>query len=358
MQATAAAAARTATAARAVGELLCQKDAYARSLDTLVVSCVAAPAPAPAAPAASPAASFHVVLADTLLFPTGGGQPHDTGSIAGFPVLEVFRRGLDCVHTVAMAEPFAHGQPVRVLLDWDRRFDHMQQHSGQHLLSAIAASEFNLQTYGWGLGKDKSFFELTAEPKDGVLLALEQRVNDIIRQPPDSLPDDLTSGVVRYISIGDLDRNANTADIQARVRGGNCRVFFAAGNRVFKLFQTSLDRDRQLTAVLSTGCTFVDRVEGLKRQIKDLMKTAKKQTKEIKDLQAAAASAGAANSAATDGTKPEPSKAAAKADQANTRGGRGQRPETGKASAVKGSQGQATSEAAKENTAQAAEPSA
>ena len=128
--------------------------------------------PAGAAKKAPAVDGFEVLLEDTVLFPEGGGQNTDKGTIsnasgeASFPVLHVFRHtggsegegGLTAVHFIAgsapppgpsngdqpsghpdgdAAAPLAVGDSVRVSLDWGRRFDNMQQHSGQHLVSAL-----------------------------------------------------------------------------------------------------------------------------------------------------------------------------------------------------------------------------
>ncbi|KAI1230271.1 hypothetical protein IHE44_0010236, partial [Lamprotornis superbus] len=114
-----------------------------------------------------PVRGFQVVLEDTILFPEGGGQvraglgwvgagagaggidilcpqPDDRGLIGDVPVLRVTRRGPEAVHFVPAAlEP---GAEVLLSLDWERRFDHMQQHSGQHLISAIAEQMFGFKT--------------------------------------------------------------------------------------------------------------------------------------------------------------------------------------------------------------------
>ncbi|MBN3323535.1 AASD1 protein, partial [Atractosteus spatula] len=87
---------------------------------------------------------FNVILEDTVLFPEGGGQPDDRGLIGGVPVLRVTRQGAEAVHFVAA--PLEEGSSVQLKLDWDRRFDHMQQHSGQHLITAIADSMFGYKT--------------------------------------------------------------------------------------------------------------------------------------------------------------------------------------------------------------------
>jgi len=118
-----------------VGELKCQKDAYCTSIRPTVLSCEAEDE------------KYAVILSDTVIFPTGGGQPNDTGFIDNVKVLDCQRRGLDCVHIVA--ELVEVGASVTVTLDWERRFDHMQQHSGQHLLSDVAEFMFGWNTSSW-----------------------------------------------------------------------------------------------------------------------------------------------------------------------------------------------------------------
>src|SRR5581483_3784855 len=77
----------------------------------------------------------------TAFYPASGGQPFDTGVIAGVPVLEVADEGAEVAHRLAapLAAPSAD-----CVIDWDRRFDHMQQHTGQHLLSAVLEEQFGL----------------------------------------------------------------------------------------------------------------------------------------------------------------------------------------------------------------------
>ena len=78
-----------------------------------------------------------VVCADTVLFPEGGGQNTDRGTISDVPVLSVSRRGTEAVHLVSPPVSWSPGTVVRQRLDWGRRWDNMQQHSGQHLVSAV-----------------------------------------------------------------------------------------------------------------------------------------------------------------------------------------------------------------------------
>jgi Ser-tRNA(Ala) deacylase AlaX len=90
-----------------------------------------------------------VVLADTVLFPEGGGQPADRGNIDGVPVIDVQRQDGELRHFIASR---LAADIVTVHLDWARRFDLMQQHTGQHLLSAIAtiASDGQPRPSIWG----------------------------------------------------------------------------------------------------------------------------------------------------------------------------------------------------------------
>jgi len=123
---------------------------------------------------------FDVVLNDTVFYPGGGGQPPDNGTIAGLPLITVFRRedGV-VVHRVSRE---VAGR-VQVEIDWERRYDHMQQHTAQHLLTAIANSEFGLHTSAFHLGQDRSDIELQGSPVDmGVLGAIEESANQAIRE--------------------------------------------------------------------------------------------------------------------------------------------------------------------------------
>lgn len=95
----------------------------------------------------------------TAFYPASGGQPFDKGLIAGVPVIAVVDEGDEIAHQLAA--------PVSVSgvdgsIDWKRRFDHMQQHSGQHLLSAIFAEHFGLQTVSFHLGQESSTIDLEA----------------------------------------------------------------------------------------------------------------------------------------------------------------------------------------------------
>src|SRR5690349_5284599 len=87
-----------------------------------------------------------IYLDRTAFYPDSGGQPHDTGVIAGVPVLAVEDEGERVAHLVAAPIEANGAAEVDCRIDWPRRFDHMQQHSGQHLLSAVFVERFGLAT--------------------------------------------------------------------------------------------------------------------------------------------------------------------------------------------------------------------
>jgi Ser-tRNA(Ala) deacylase AlaX len=121
----------------------------------------------------------YVVLADTICYPEGGGQPADRGRIAGIEIADV--RTVDGEVRHFLAGPPPAGQ-VTIELDWERRFDHMQQHTGQHLLTAIAHERFGWATTAFHLGANVSDVELDASSlaAEG-LQALEEAVATEIR---------------------------------------------------------------------------------------------------------------------------------------------------------------------------------
>jgi alanyl-tRNA synthetase len=119
-----------------------------------------------------------VCLDRTAFYPTSGGQPFDTGSIGGIPVLDVVDDGERIAHILAAP---LHSGPVDCSIDWDRRFDHMQQHTGQHVLSAVFEDLFGLRTVGFHLGAEVSTIDLEGAPADAAAMReTERRANEIV----------------------------------------------------------------------------------------------------------------------------------------------------------------------------------
>ncbi|XP_037742956.1 putative protein PTGES3L isoform X3 [Chelonia mydas] len=270
---------------------------------TRVASCRPAELPAEGG-AKETLRGFHVVLEDTILFPEGGGQPSDRGLIADIPVLHVSRQGPAALHFVQ--SPLAPGSEVLLTVDWERRFDHMQQHSGQHLITALADQMFGFNTTSWELGHQRTVIELdtpsvTAEQVE----ALEKNVNEKIRaripvvvrehseDDPEiemvrsrGLPDDHT-GPVRIVSIEGIDDNmccgthvSNLSDLQVikllgteKGKKNKTNLVFLAGNRVLKSVERSHSIEKALTLLLKNGAEeHVEAVKRLQNSVKLLQK--------------------------------------------------------------------------------------
>ncbi|MFC5603703.1 alanyl-tRNA editing protein [Sporosarcina koreensis] len=122
---------------------------------------------------------LYAVLSNTAFYPTGGGQPHDTGTIEGVRVIDVEEVDGEVRHY--LGEELHSKKEVEGEIDWERRLDHMQQHAGQHILTAAFVRLFGFQTVSFHLGKglvsiDLDVDDVTAEQ----LAAAEKLANEII----------------------------------------------------------------------------------------------------------------------------------------------------------------------------------
>jgi alanyl-tRNA synthetase len=162
---------------------------------------------------------LRVYLDRTAFYPTSGGQPFDTGRLGEADVVDVVDEGDRIAHL--LAGPVA-GDRVRGRVDWPRRFDHMQQHTGQHVLSAVVADRFGYETVSVHFGSESSTLDLAASalPQDGVAEAerlanrgvTENRQVTVgfedaaqatgLRKPTDR------QGTIRIVTIDGLDRSA------------------------------------------------------------------------------------------------------------------------------------------------------
>jgi alanyl-tRNA synthetase len=145
-------------------------DSFAREFTAEVLSCEPA--------THKSAAAWEVILDVTALYPASGGQPHDFGKVGEANVLDVRDEGEEIVHVVDRAVKLGSAQGC---VDWTRRFDHMQQHSGQHLLSAIFQERFGRPTVSFHLGSDVSTIDLRGgEPLEEILEGAERVANQVI----------------------------------------------------------------------------------------------------------------------------------------------------------------------------------
>ena len=241
----------------------------------------------------------YVVLADTVFYPEGGGQPSDRGRLNGIEVIDVQKVDGRIYHF--LETPVASG-PIILELDWQRRFDHMQQHTAQHLLTAVAEDHFGWQTTAFHLGAHVSDIELNVKslgkPELSLLeatVAVEVRAARRVSAHRVSLDDYEQmevrsrglptghSGDVRLIEIEDIDLNTcggthcvSTAEIEAiallgteSVRGGT-RVFYVAGERLRSRVGVEVSRTARLRSLLGVSDDqLVDAVEGRLDQLKD-----------------------------------------------------------------------------------------
>jgi alanyl-tRNA synthetase len=190
-------------------ERLYYKDSYLTEFESSVESC------------APSDRGFEVSLSATAFYPTGGGQPHDLGSLGGRNVLDVIdREEAGVVHVVD--GPLELGAPVRGVIDWSRRFDHMQQHSGQHVLSAAFEAKAKARTESFHLGAASATIDLNRVLSADEIAAAEDEANRIVWQDREvavrfeSAEEAASSlrkeskreGTLRLIEVPDFDRSA------------------------------------------------------------------------------------------------------------------------------------------------------
>ncbi|KAF9975751.1 hypothetical protein BGZ73_000501 [Actinomortierella ambigua] len=316
-----------------VGLLTCQATPYLKQLKTTVLDCSQKP---------NKQKLYEVHLQDTILFPEGGGQPCDYGTINGVEVKNVQRVGTSHVHHTTA--PVSVGSEALVKVDWPRRFDNMQQHSGQHLVSALFEQpEYGCDTVAWGMNDKRCHVELNKTPTREQIQEVEQRLNLYIRRDypvhitftdkkPATLPADYVgpNGVFRVAEIMQdldllererledegidpakvpgafdtvkglfrLDYNPccgthvrSLKDVQAikllhteRVRGGNCRLFFVCGSRALTLLEETYTLSREMgTALQAPGGpeTYVDAIVRTQKSQRDMFKQLKTLWREV-----------------------------------------------------------------------------
>lgn len=113
----------------------------------------------PAARNSHSAPLYEVITDLTAFYPNSGGQPSDRGTLAGADVVDVIERDDEVIHITSTAVPLG---PAQGRIDIERRFDHIQQHSGQHILSGAFASLFGMETVGFHLGDEYVTVDLNA----------------------------------------------------------------------------------------------------------------------------------------------------------------------------------------------------
>lgn len=227
-----------------------------------------------------------VVLEGTSFYPTGGGQPNDTGSINGINVLDVFTENDEVIHQL---EELPETLSVSCKLNWDRRFDHMQHHTGQHLLSAVCYSLYDARTISFHLGTEYATIDVETERLTQTQLdTIERTVNEQIyknrkvqtyfvteeklKQLPLLKLPKVTENI-RIVEIEGIEHNAcggthvsSTAEIgmikllKAEKQKGAIRLYFKCGQRALLDYNESLKILGSISAKFNTS-----RIEVLNR---------------------------------------------------------------------------------------------
>ncbi len=218
-----------------------------------------------------------VYLDRTAFYPTSGGQPHDLGTLDGVEVVDVVDEGERVGHVLAAPLTAAR---VRGSVDWSRRFDHMQQHTGQHLLSAVFHDLLGHATVAVHFGRESSTLDLDAPALEHArLVEAEDRAN---RAVTENRPVEVTfeqpglasglrkasarEGTLRIVTIRDLDRSAcggthvrATGEIgpilirsAERVKK-SVRLEFLCGARAVRRARADLDLLTRLAGCFSTA---------------------------------------------------------------------------------------------------------
>jgi alanyl-tRNA synthetase len=120
-----------------------------------------------------------VTLDQTAFYPTSGGQPFDTGTLGGAAVTEVIDRDDGSIAHVVSGS-LKPGEVVTGEIDWARRFDHMQQHTGQHVLSAAFDRLFGVRTESFHMGQLSSTIDLAREVSEAEIAKAEDDANRIV----------------------------------------------------------------------------------------------------------------------------------------------------------------------------------
>ncbi len=142
------------------------EDAYMKEFEASVLSCEKVDK------------GYNVVLDETAFYPEGGGQPCDFGTIDGIAVVDVQEKNDEVVHTVTGEVEV--GKKVKCVLDWERRFDLMQQHSGEHIVSGIIHEKFGYDNVGFHMGEEMITVDLNGMITAEELAEIEDKANDYI----------------------------------------------------------------------------------------------------------------------------------------------------------------------------------
>ena len=240
------------------------RDPYCRSFDAVCVSCE------------KTKRGWEVILDDTAFYPEGGGQPGDHGTLNGIRVLDTRRIGGQVVHITE--QEITAGTEVHGEIDWERRFDHMQNHTGEHIVSGLIHINYGYDNVGFHMG-DILQLDFDGEVTFEMMREIEHQANRIIwRDLPVQIAfpseEELSvleyrskkelTGTVRIVTVPDADicaccgthlkRTGEVGIIHllscTKQRNGT-RIEMLAGNRALTYLEGIADQNTGISHLLS-----------------------------------------------------------------------------------------------------------
>ena len=245
-----------------------------------------------------------VVLDQTCFYPESGGQPADKGTMDGVKVIHVLEDGEKIIH---LLDKEIAASRIRGSIDWQRRFDHMQQHSGQHILSQCFIELLDGETLSFHLGEAASTLEIgLREISESDAERVESRANEIIFEDREiktySIPDDKISaiplrrppkkeGLVRIVEVSRFDYSAcggthcrRTGEVGllkinkwAKLRG-NIRFEFVCGRRALQ------DYSWKNRALVATGLKLSVHERDISVSVEKMVQEVKQAKKRMRKL--------------------------------------------------------------------------
>lgn len=249
-----------------------------------------------------------VYLDRTAFYPESGGQPSDRGTLAGIPVLDVVDEGEEVAHVVAGSPA---GESVQGSIDWERRFDHMQQHTGQHILSAAFERAGGYKTVSFHLGTQSATIDLDSDRVgDHQIEAAEELTNHVVfenrlvqisfrpaaeAQQLDLRKPTFREGDIRLVEVEGFDLSACGGTHVGRTGGvgiisirkverakGLTRIEFVCGGRARRRARQDYALLSEAARLFSTGLENVP--ELIMKQSQDLREAGKSLQKLVEEL--------------------------------------------------------------------------
>ncbi len=247
-----------------------------------------------------------IALAESAFYPTSGGQSFDTGTLNGVHVLDTFKEGKndEVVWHKLETNTLKIGERVYGILDWERRYRHMQRHSAEHMLAqACIRANPAFQTQAVNLSQIICTIDVAGEPKEKDLQRAEEITNDAAYQnlPVTAFEIDESetgnyplrrapkvSGKIRIVQIGDYDYSAcggthlrSTAEAlpikilsSEKIKGSLTRIYFMAGSEALSDYTL---KHNVSTEVAKSFSSSVEKLSERVAQLRDELKTTKQQ---------------------------------------------------------------------------------